>query len=360
MTRALDRLGPRGHALRIAAASAVVVAPLAWGVLEGHDAHVVAALAASWIFFAGATAGALALSALLELAGARWCGPFHPIAARLARYLPFAAGSLVVLAVLGADARGLHGGAASFFVAREVLAGVALVVVGGLTVRGDPGEPRPTGLLVTYCVVFAFVGSLWAYDFVVLPSPGFQSTLAGPHLFVGAFVSGLGLVVIGALRAGSLDLARRRDAATLLIALSIFWAYLFWSQVLTLWFGNLPDETAFLARRGAGGWSVVALVVVGATLVVPVVLLITARGKASGRVLLVAAASQLAGLWLERQLLVVPAVGGPSATPVDVPGLLIQLGMALVFVLCTWPWGTRGPAVAPAHHPTGAAAPDHG
>lgn len=333
-------------------AAAALVAGLVWGVLGSHEARAVAALTTSWLFFAGAAAGALALSAILELSGAAWAQPLHTVAARLSRYLPVAGGILIVLAALVPETRALHGGAAFFFFARETVCGLALFAFGRLTLRGEPGHGRPGWVLVTYCLLFAVVGSVWAFDFIVTPSPGLTNTLAGPHLFVGAFISGLAFTVIGALNAGTLDAHQRRDTSILLVALAVFWAYLFWSQLLTFWYGNLPEEVAFLTQRTAGGWSLVSLLVVVTTLVVPFGLLLGSWGKRSVRALYVAAASQLLGLWLERQLLVVPSVGGGSTIPVDLFGALTQLGMGAVFVLSTWPWaerpalGVEGPSVA--------------
>jgi len=344
------RLAPEARPVFRVSAAAALAAALVWGAFGAHEAHAAAALTTSWLFFAGAVAGALALSAILELTGATWAQPFHAVVARLSLYLPVAAGMLIVLAAFVPLARGLHGGAVLFFFAREVACGLALFAFGKFSLRGDPGRSRPAWVLVVYCLLFAVVGSVWAFDFVVMPSPGLANTLAGPHLFVGAFVSGLAFVVIGALRAGTLDTRQRRDAAMLLVAFAVLWAYLVWSQLLTFWYGNLPDEVAFLTQRSAGGWSIVTLLVVATTLAVPFGLLLGSRGKRSARVLGVAAASQLFGLWLERQLLVEPSVAGGFAVFTDLCGAFIQLGMAAVFVVSTWPWAER-PVLGPARSP---------
>ncbi len=348
------QLAPETRAIFVVPAVVALVAALAWGVIGPHEARAVAALTTSWLFFAGAAAGALAMSAMLELVGATWSQPLHAVAARLSRYLPVASGVLVVLAVLVPETRGLDRGAAVAFFAREVGASFVLFAFGRFTLRGEPGRARPGWVLVAYCLVFAVVGSVWAFDFLVVPSPGLSNTLAGPHLFVGAFMSGLGLAVIGALRAGTLDARERRDTATLVVSLAIFWAYLFWSQLLTFRYSNLPDEADYLARRVADGWSVVSLLVVVMTFAVPFALLLGGRGKRSARVLTVAAASQLIGLWLERQLMVVPSLAGVSTSPFDLPGALTQLAMAAVFVAWTWPWAGPTPlglGSSPLAHP---------
>ena len=35
----------------------------------------------------------------------------------------------------------------------------------------------------------------------------------------------------------------------MIFAFSIFWMYLFFSQYLVIWYGNLPEETQFSATR---------------------------------------------------------------------------------------------------------------
>jgi Ni/Fe-hydrogenase subunit HybB-like protein len=338
MNRAV-RLAPEARPTLLVPVAVALMAVVAWGAVSAHEARTVAALTASWLFFAGASTGALATSALLELAGGDWAEPLHAVAVRLSRYLPIAAAILVVLALLVPRTRSLDGGAAVFFFAREVAGTLVLFAFGRYTLQGRPGARRGW-VLVLYCVLFAVVGSMWAFDFVVAPNPGLNNTLAGPHLFVGAFMSGYGLSLIGALRAGTLSARQRRDGATLIVAFAVFWAYLFWSQLLTFRYSNLPDETAYLVRRMSGGWAVVTLLVVAATLVVPFGLLLGEWGRRSSRVVVVAVTSQLVGLWLERQLLVVPSTIG-SAVPIDLSGALIQLAMAALFLSWTWPWTDR-------------------
>ena len=42
---------------------------------------------------------------------------------------------------------------------------------------------------------------------------------------------------------------RRHDIGKMMFAFSIFWMYLFWSQYLVIYYGNLPEETYFIRDR---------------------------------------------------------------------------------------------------------------
>jgi len=356
MKRWLDQVRAGLGTGLFAACVALVVLGLGgylWGVV-GHDRDVLASLLSSWLFLTGLATGALAFSAVIDLTGARWALPLHGVARRLTGYLPVAAAGLIAVCLgIAADSppRDALGLGSPLFIVRELVASFGLFALAGFATRPSTGGGATSGRrvwpLVTYALVYAVVGSLWGFDFVLGPAPGWISTLIGPHVFVGAAISGAALIILVAVRRGLLDHRQRRDAATMVFTLSIFWAYLFWSQLLTIWYGNLPDEVAFFLPRTVGGWQVVVLAVVASTFAVPFLLLLGGRGKGSRALLTVALCAQLLGLWLERHLLIVPSVAGPGAGPLDPAGLLVDLGMLALFVLAAAPALTRRPLTPP-------------
>jgi hypothetical protein len=219
--------------------------------------------------------------------------------------------------------------------AREIGLAFLLFGVARLLLRPRPAgtKPRSRAVAVTYCLVYAVVLSVWAFDFVLGPDPIFESTLIGPYVFMTAFIAGTGLLTLLGLARGALSEAQRRDAGAMVLALSIFWAYLFWSQYLTTWYGDLPAETLFALRRAQGGWGPVVLAVIGLVFVVPFLMLLNPRGRRSARVLEGVIVVQLLGLWLNCHLLVVPSLAAAGASPITVRDVLIALGMLGGFVL---------------------------
>ena len=119
----------------------------------------------------------------------------------------------------------------------------------------------------------------------------------------------------------------------MVLALSIFWAYLFWSQYLTIWYGDLPQETIFALRRAEGGWRVVVLALIGMVFAVPFLMLLHPRGRRSPRVLGGVLVTQLVGLWLNCHLLVVPSLAAVGTPPLELRDALIALGMLGAFAL---------------------------
>ncbi len=339
-------------AARWGAIAAVVAgaAAFAIGVASGGAPRAFGVLIASWLFLAGAAMGAVAFRAIFRVIAARWAQPLAEIGGGLASFVPVAAALLVVILAgvraapwIPHPAGWLGTGA---LVVREVAVNAVLF---GLAVAwfrrpaGGSGGISPRRA-VTFSLAYAVVLSIWAFDFVLGPDPVAESTLVGPYLFMSAFTAGTDLVVLLGLRRGVLGERDRRDAASLVFALSVFWAYLFAAQFLTIWYGNLPEETGFALRRAVDGWLVVTLAVAALVWAIPFLGLLHPAGRRSPRLFAGILAGQLAGLWLNCQLLVVPSLAPRGTWPIGPRDLLIVAGMLGAFALSV----ARAPGRAPA------------
>jgi hypothetical protein len=58
--------------------------------------------------------------------------------------------------------------------------------------------------------------------------------------------------------AGFLKTAHYHDLGNLMLAFTMLWAYLSFSQLIIIWSENLPDEIPWYVRRFSGGWGYVA------------------------------------------------------------------------------------------------------
>jgi len=312
------------------------------GLSGGSAARTFAALTANWLFFVGTAVGAVAFRALFRLINAGWARPLAPLASAPAAFLP-AASALLVLIVVGAavspwvaESQGWL--AAPFLVGRQLLLNALLFVFAYRAFRKTNDASVPTlRASVGYLLVFATVLSIWAFDFVLGPAANYGNTLIGPYLFVGAFIAGADTVTLLGMERRVLTNQQRLDAAALHLTLSIFWAYLFWSQYLTTWYGNLPDEIQFALRRGMDGWGAVVMAVVALVFILPFLGLLHPRARASPRVLRLVLLGQLLGLWLNTSLLVLPSLSPPGSPPLGVRDVLLGLGMLGAFVLSVAP-----------------------
>lgn len=339
--RVLDRIVRQAGWVALAAV-AVGIAAVATGLGAGARSRTVGELIASWLFFAGIAAGAAAFRAFFRIVDARWARPLGVLGGIQVGFAPVAALVLVVVLASArsapwvANATGWFGTRA--LVARELAANGVLFGLAYLWFRRRPGRPdAPRARAVAYCLVYAVVLSLWAFDFVLGPDPTWESTLVGPYVFTTAFIAGTGVVMLHGLAVGALGERERRDAAILVLALAIFWFYLFWSQVLTTWYANLPEEIGFALRRAVDGWGWVVIAVVALVFVAPFVGLIHPAGRRSSRLLGAVLVAQLAGLWLDFHLLVVPSLSAPGSAPLVPRDALIAVGMLGAFVLSVSP-----------------------
>jgi hypothetical protein len=320
------------------AVAAVVAGGLAFatGLGAGGAPRAFGALIASWLFLAGAAMGAVTFRAFFRIVDAGWARPLALLGGGLAAFGPVAwAVLLVILAGAGWAPwipRPTGWLAVPTLAAREAALSALFFALAWRWFRGRDDAPS-LSQAVTWCIAFAVVGSVWAFDFVLGPDPIADSTMVGPYVFMAAFTAGTSLVVLLGLLRGALGERERRDAAALVFALAIFWAYLFCSQYLTSWYANRPEETGYLLRRTIDGWPWVTWSVIGLVWAVPFFGLLHPAGRRSPQLLKGILVAQLLGLWLNCHLLVVPSMAPRGSTPIEVRDLLILLGMLGAFAL---------------------------
>jgi Ni/Fe-hydrogenase subunit HybB-like protein len=320
-------------------ATVIGIAAFALGLVVGHGLVTFAALAASWLFFAGLSAGGVAVAAGIRIAQGRWAREVLPTAEASVGFFNPALGMLMVL-TLGAPLwmpSAARAPAVEWLplAIRDLLSTAVLFWLGRRFVRADrAGDPRIRSA-VAYGLLYAVTLSLWAADLVMSLHPWAPSTAIPAYYFVGAFVSGLAWITLVSCvkkspRPGS-DL--RHDVGKLFFGFITFLAYLLWSIFLATWYANLPDETGQLLARWQGVYRPLALGVVIITLIFPFCLLMTEEAKRHRGILALGAASVLLGLFVERFLLVVPSINLTGGSVAILLGLGTAAGVAGVFTL---------------------------
>jgi Ni/Fe-hydrogenase subunit HybB-like protein len=213
-------------------------------------------------------------------------------------------------------------------------------------------ERRLSRLAPLLCVLYAYLFSLLAFDLIMSLAPYWYSNLFGAYYFMGAFLTGLTMLALmsvywrGRLKLhGLVGRQQFHDLGKLIFALTIFWGYLTYSQLLVIWYGNLPDETAFVFFRIWGEWRPVALLVLILVFVVPFWGLIWVRAKVSPATFTLFAAISIVGMWLERFLQVEPSL---AARPqLGLPEVGISLGFVGLFLVAYGLFARAFPMVSP-------------
>ena len=125
-------------------------------------------------------------------------------------------------------------------------------------------------------------------DWVMSLDPHWFSTIFGLMFTAGFGLSALALTTVvlstvgatGAL-AGHLAPRHFHDFGKLLLAFTMLWAYLNFSQFLIIWSGNLPEEIPWYIERMHGAWGFVAVALIVGHFFLPFLLLLSRDLKKS-------------------------------------------------------------------------------
>jgi len=177
-----------------------------------------------------------------------------------------------------------------------------------------------------------------AVDWLMSLEPHWYSTIIGVYSFSGALVGGFAFIAVVAVamrRAGLLpgvfNAEHFHDLGELLFAFTVFWAYIGFSQYFLIWYGNLPEETAWYYHRLEGPWEAVSALLAVGHFAVPFFFLLPRAIKRRPATLFAAAAWMLLMHLVDVYWTVMPSIQGLAAAPGPVDVLaLVAVGGAFV------------------------------
>ena len=161
----------------------------------------------------------------------------------------------------------------------------------------------------------------------------------GVYIFAGAAGSSMSLtvLVIAALhKAGYL-----RETVTIehyhfmgkwMLAFTVFWAYIGFSQYMLIWYANIPEETEYFILRNTEGWNVLSLILMVGRFFVPFGLLLLRATKKKPEKLCLLAGWILLMQLLDMYIVVMPELhhAGVHFSVLDLLPL-IGMGATLAF-----------------------------
>lgn len=167
-------------------------------------------------------------------------------------------------------------------------------------------------------MVMVSVHSIVGWDFGVSLVPAWHSTIFAPYFVVGAVHSGVGLVVIG------MYLLRRiyhledyigqehfDKMGKLLLLTTLGLAYLYFAELLTIWYGNIPDHRWVIDALLTGVFAVPFWFMVGCIYVIPLCTLTLPRFRHWPLGIMLIGVLINIGMYIERVLLIVPPLAHP-------------------------------------------------
>jgi hypothetical protein len=277
-----------------------------------------------WLFWVGVGVGCLGLAMLNHLTGGLWGlvpRRFHEAAART---LP-AMGLLFVPVLLGATSIYVWAGPEAsgdalirekaaylnvpFFVVRAVVYVAVWSILAALISswsRHQDEAPDPAraarlrGLSAVGLVLLSLTTTFAAIDWGMSLAPHWFSTIYGVLFIVGWTLEALAFTIVLMSRlAGEEPFTKAlrpetvHDLGKLLLAFTMLWGYVHFSQFLIVWSGNISEETPFYLRRLHGAWEAIAVLLVVFHFALPFALLLSRPLKRSARALGAVAALML-------------------------------------------------------------------
>ncbi len=236
-----------------------------------------------------------------------------------------------------------------FFLTRAVFVFAVWITFGFAMLRisrrqdsspGPAGNRRNAAVSAAFLIAFALTFSIASFDWIMSLEPHWFSTIFAVYHFTGAFLGALALItitVIGLRRRGYFaDIVNDDhllDLGKLMMGFSGFWAYIWFSQYMLIWYSNLPEEVGHYIHRHTGAWAVLAGLNVLINWVVPFFVLLPRAAKRSESVMLKAAGLLLVGRWLDLYLGVNP-VFQPQAPKLGLWELApLVLGVSLFLIV---------------------------
>ena len=241
------------------------------------------------LFIALTLVGVLVFYAINKVTHAEWAMSLYPIMKRITT--PLWLVLLVLLGVLYIVHR------EPYFLLRAV--GYMAVWVGYCHTLKKFKSLTPH---VLFLVIFFLTETPMAWDWFLSLTPEWQSTLFAWQLLSSFLLSGIALVTLFS------KPEHYHDLGKYLFGFSIFWAYLWFSQYMLIWYANIPKETIYyqtLLSKGYGE-AIVAMLIL--SFVLPFLILLSSRAKQKKLLLFGTAILILLGQYLNFYLMVMPFV----------------------------------------------------
>ncbi len=331
----------------------------------------------NFVFWIGIASGAVMFSAVLTITDARWGRPLKRLAESMGAFLPAGCVLFWVLYFgrehifhwihepLPEKAAWLN---VPFLFLRDGAGLILLTLVGAWLISHSIRIDRKRGEIETgsgendalraqkrlspiYGVLYAFVLTVLAFDLIMSLEPHWYSTLFGAWYFMGSFYTGLAalivLLAVGVRSMGMGLFVKERQylgLGQLLLGFCLITGDFFFTQLLIMWYGNLPEESVYvLTRMRRGPWPPLAVAALLACYAVPFGVLLSRRVKTQTAPMVLLSIVILCGIWLERMMLVAPAMWKGDALPIGIPEVLITAGFAGVLFLCVLLFLSRYP-----------------
>lgn len=201
-----------------------------------------------------------------------------------------------------------------------------------------------------FLVFFLVTESMMSWDWIMSLDPHWYSTLFGWYVFSSLIVSAIttiALISIYLKGKGYLEFVNNshlHDLAKYMFGFSIFWAYLWFSQFMLIWYANIPEEVTYFITR-FNDYKVPFLGMVVLNFVFPLLILMNSDFKRVPWFIVTAGIIVLIGHYIDIFVMIMPATVGDQwfIGISEISSVLLVLG---IFIYVVFNAMTKAPLLA--------------
>ncbi len=341
------------------------------GLLTDHKLAWAHYLIVNYYFFSLAIGGAF-FFAIQSISQSGWASAFQRVSESMMSYIPFASVFFLLLffgmkdlyhwtdkGMVALDPLMQHKSVflnTPFFIIRMIiyitLWIVFVLIIRKVSVSGDKLDPSNIsgimlykGKVELYSKIFLFIlavtFSFSAIDWILSIEKHWYSTLFALKNLIAAFLHGvsvMALIIFILHRKGYFPFLNKyhlHDFARYIFMLSIVWGYFWFSQFMIIWYGNIPEETAYFFVRWHNGWKTLFLLEIGLNWALPFMILLPVKTSRNMTVIMIVIVILIIGQYIDLFGQIIPGTTGALSFGWIAAGMFIGYAGLFALVVAT-------------------------
>lgn len=169
-----------------------------------------------------------------------------------------------------------------------------------------------------FLIIWAVTSSTMTWDWVMALDPHWYSTLFGWYNFISLWIASICTIILMLIylkRQGYLEQLNENhlhDLGKYAFGFSVFWTYLWFSQFMLYWYGNIPEETRWWLDRARTDYKWLFYANLLLNFLFPFLTLMRRDAKRNMTVLTIVAAGLIITHWLDFFMMITPATLGDN------------------------------------------------
>ena len=186
-------------------------------------------------------------------------------------------------------------------------------------------------------MIFALAMSFAAFDWLMSIDADWYSTIFGVYVFAGSMMGFFGMMIVISMllqNAGKVQelvtVEHFHDMGKFTFGFVMFWSYIAFSQLILIWYANIPEETYWYRVRLENNWQTFSYLLIPIHFIIPFLFLMSRHIRRSRKLLAIGAGWVLFAHWYDITFLVMPNAGSLEFFPM-LGHLLGGAGMLCIF-----------------------------